>query len=75
MITLYNDKELTGASGAYVSDLKYQEMYIDTDVFYKLFFLLHQMGLEKYFVFDVDQNGRGVYVRIIKKESELNAIC
>lgn len=75
MITLYNDKELTGTPGEFINDLKFQEMYIDTDVFYKLFFLLHQLGLDDYFVFDIDQNGTGVYVRIIKREGNINEIC
>ena len=71
MVTLYTDREL--ASG-YVQDIKFQEMYTDTDVFYKLFYLLHQFGLEDYFTCEVDQNGRGVYIRICKKESEINVI-
>ncbi len=72
MISLYSDKDL--ASG-YVEDIKFQEMYIDTDVFYKLHYLVYQFGLADYFSFDIDQNGRGVYVRIVKKEEPRNEIC
>lgn len=75
MITLYKDRELTGTPGEFINDLKFQEMYIDTDVFYKLFFLLHQFGIEDYFTFEIEQNGRGVYVRIIKREGNINEIC
>ena len=63
MVTLLTDYEAASASG-----VRFMEMYIDTDVFYKMFYLVHQMGLAPYFTFDVDRNGRGVYVRINKKE-------
>lgn len=63
MVTLLTDREAAATPG-----VRFMEMYMDTDVFYKLFYLVHQMGLAPYFTFDVEQNGRGVYVRINKKE-------
>lgn len=72
MVTLFSDKDL---SLGYQENIRFMELYIDTDVFYKLFYIIHQMGLDDYFTFDVDQNGRGVYVRITKREGNLNEIC
>lgn len=72
MVTLFSDKDL---SLGYQENLKFTELYIDTDVFYKLFYIIHQMGLDDYFIFDVDRNGTGVYVRINKREENKNEIC
>ena len=66
MIQLVSDKELCSAIGANNYDI--QEMYLDTDVFYKMFYMLHQLGLAEYFTFNIDERGHGVYVRVIKKE-------
>lgn len=62
MITLYSDKDLSTLAPG--TNLSVREMYIDTDVFYKMFYIFHEMGLTDYFTFDVDRNGNGVYVRI-----------
>lgn len=67
MIQLLSDKDFT-ALGAYDSPVRVQEMYIDTDVFYKMFYTFHQLGLGDYITFEVDHNGTGVYVRIVYKE-------
>ena len=43
-------------------------MYVDTDAFYKMFYVFYKLGLADYFTTEVDQNGTGVYIRIITKE-------
>lgn len=67
MITLIGDRDLRNCS-ALGTKYKIQEMYIDTDAFYKMFYVFNQMGLGDYFTFEVDQNGQGVYIRLLYKE-------
>lgn len=72
MITLISDSDL---NIGYVQGAHFQELYVDTDVFYKMFYIFNQMGLSDYFTFEVDKNGKGVYVRIVTKEVNRNEIC
>lgn len=61
MVTLFTDREAADN----VAFGRVQEMYIDADVFYKMFYVFHKLGLADYFTCEVDQNGTGVYIRII----------
>lgn len=64
MITLMSDREAAYS----LAPGRVQEMYVDTDAFYKMFYVFYKLGLADYFTTEVDQNGTGVYIRIITKE-------
>lgn len=66
MITLLGEKDFQTPGNW--DRTRVQEMYIDTDAFYKMYYIFQQFGLGDYFTFEVDQNGRGVYVRIVYRE-------